>query len=124
MDDNEIWRGEEHLPFLHVYGSYIYHAPVMIRGTRAGLELLKAAVESALASGTGTASVMCTDGEGYAADVVCSDLVAGLGEPEYIYMREYVHFQAEYARASENRMRVLSGPFASGNYPPPPKDPA
>lgn len=73
--------------FLHVYGQFIWHGDAVIRGTRGALGRLRDAIDTALASGEGRADVMATDGEGYSVVVVVSSTIAGVGQPEYFWLR-------------------------------------
>ena len=56
---------------LHVYGPEAEHDPVYIAGTRAGLELLRQALEQALREGRAERDTFCADGEGFAVRVCC-----------------------------------------------------
>jgi hypothetical protein len=56
---------DDRVDILHLYGQTQWHSPAAISGSRHGLELLRAAIDDALTKGSGCASVMTDDGEGY-----------------------------------------------------------
>lgn len=93
---------------MHVYGQYIYHSPATIRGNRLALEGLRAAIDEALKSGKGEASVCATDGEGYGIDVVHTEMASGVGRPEYQYLLEFEMGKREAQRVSELRLAAPS----------------
>jgi hypothetical protein len=92
-------------PFVHVYSQYREHSPATIRCTKAGLLSLKAAVDHALAHGSGSAEALCTDGEHYEINIQCREVVSALGDPEYAYQLEYRMGQAEARRADELKLK-------------------
>ena len=55
---------------LHLYAQDRWHSPAVISGSRSGLELLRRAIDDALANGTSAVEVMTDDGEGYAVVVM------------------------------------------------------
>lgn len=58
---------DENMPILHVYSPVGYHDRTFISGSRAGLEVLKAAIERALAGekpGKDVPVYFCNNGEG------------------------------------------------------------
>jgi len=79
----------DRLPWLHIYGQYIYHGPATIKGTRDGLTALRDAITKALECGEETAEAFASDGEGYGVNILRVNTHASLGDPEYIYEAEF-----------------------------------
>ena len=92
----------ELLPWLHIYGSYTYHSPATIRGTREVLLSLKSSIEAALKRKPEDAEVYASDGEGYAVQVIMVSTISSLGAPEYISDAEY-----SLSRAKAERDRAM-----------------
>jgi hypothetical protein len=109
-DKDETWAGMENEPWLHVYGQYMWHSPVTIRGTRAGIEALRRAIDAALAGEKGSASVMATDGEGYSVMVEVVNLVSAVGTPDYLIHAEDSARQREHDRAVRENIYKLGYP--------------
>lgn len=100
-DLDEMWKGSEDIPFMHVYGQYQWHGPATIKGNHLALTALRDAIDLALAAGTGEAQAYATDGEGYAINVHCSEMVSAIGTPEYLYALEYKMGEEAARRAAE-----------------------
>lgn len=79
----------DNMPWIHVYGQYMYHSEAVIRGTAPALTALRDAIDSALKGGEAEANVFATDGEGYEIKVQKVNTCALVGEPEYLYRLEY-----------------------------------
>lgn len=109
-DQGEPWAGMEGEPWLHVYGQYMWHSPATIRGTRAGLEAMRAAIDSALAGEEGRAHMMATDGEGYDLMIVMVNLVSAVGTPEYLIQSEDSAREREHNRAVRQNIYKLGYP--------------
>lgn len=109
-DGEEPWAGLEREPWLHVYAQYMWHSPATIRGTKAGLEALRAAIDRALAGDEGRASVMATDGEGYDVMISMVNLVSAVGTPEYLIHSEDSARQREHDRAVRQDIYKLGYP--------------
>ena len=109
-DETEPWKDMEHLPWLHIYGQYMWHSPATIRGSRSGLESLRAARDTALDTGAGSGEVVATDGEGYAVMVNLVTLVSAMGTPEYGIQAEDSAREREYNRAARNDLYALGYP--------------
>lgn len=92
--------------WLHVYGQHFYHGPAMLRGNRAALEALRAAVDQALEAGTGEAEVFASDGEGYHVQVHRVNTMATLGTPEYLYELEFKMGAAAAERERKLKFRL------------------
>lgn len=107
---SEPWAGLENEPWLHIYGQYMWHSPATIRGTKAGLEALREAVDKALAGDEGRESVIATDGEGYDVMVVMVNLVSAVGTPEYIIQSEDSAREREHNRAVRQNIYKLGYP--------------
>lgn len=90
--------------WLHVYGQFCWHSEAYIRGTREGLVVLRDALNTAIETGSGSAEVFASDGEGYSVDVIRSSTVHGIGRPEYIMEREYELGQQELRRQREFKL--------------------
>jgi hypothetical protein len=103
-------NGEEFDPevkLLHVHAQQAWHNDVWILGNRAGLEALKAVIESALASGHGSTCtpnhagcMIVTDGEGFEVFVVCDDTSWGdesWSRAAVPYTQEKAHEHSEKA---------------------------
>lgn len=58
------------LPQVHLYGQPSWHEDAFVVGNRAGLEMLRRAIDDALRTGAQEAEVFATDGEGYGIKVV------------------------------------------------------
>ncbi|ARM83957.1 hypothetical protein [Marinobacter salarius] len=56
---------------LHIYAQEFFHTPAVIAGNREALEMLKRAVDKALAQGVAEFETFQNDGEGYDCTVVC-----------------------------------------------------
>lgn len=52
-------------PYLHIYAQTFYHDHAFLVGNRESLELLRDAIDSALAEGEGKATAYVSDGEGF-----------------------------------------------------------
>ena len=62
-----------HAPLLHVYAQPVWHEDAFIVGNRAALEDLRRAINTALSTGSGTASAFVSDGEGYDCNIQVDD---------------------------------------------------
>lgn len=90
--------------WLHVYGQFCWHSEATIRGTRDGLIALRDAIDAAIETGSGSAEVIASDGEGYSVDVIRSSTVRGIGRPEYIMEREHELGKQELRRQREFKL--------------------
>lgn len=95
-------RANDTYNFLHIYGQYAPHCFATIRGTRQGLEALRDAIEDAIESGSGTASVIPSDGESYRVEIYRVGTLGALGSPEYI---EDSAYEISKRRAKEYRLK-------------------
>ena len=105
------------LEWLHLYGQHSYHSEATIKGTRSGLERLRDAISAALASGSGEATVIASDGEGYRVEIVCVSTHAQLGSPEYIYEEHGRLMAQEAERAREHGLRDPYGSYKRIEHP-------
>ena len=101
----------DNLEWLHVYGQFTYHSEATIKGTRAGLISLRAAIDEALASGRGEARLIASDGEGYRAEIICVSTHAELGPPEYVLEESQRLLTQEAERAREYGLRDPFGQY-------------
>lgn len=76
-------KGDMGLGWAHLNQPKRVHEPAIIRANRKALELLREAIDEALATRVGYCEVFDRDGEGYKVYVQRVDLLSGLGEPPY-----------------------------------------
>lgn len=87
---------------LHIYAQTMWHDEAYIAGTREDLEMLRIAIDHALAEGNGQMQAFACDGEGYTVHIVpmSEDQADEMPVP-------YTHDQA---KAKHERMKY--GPWA------------
>ncbi len=90
----------DHMNWLHIYGQFSYHSEATVKGTKDGLTQLRDAIDAALATGRGEATVIASDGEGYRVEVISVSTHGELGSPEYVFEegRRFMSEEAERAR--------------------------
>lgn len=74
----------ERTPWLHIRSQTRNHGQAEVIGTRAGLVVLRDAINAALDSGKSETTAFASDGEGYGVFVRRSRTLSGLGNPFYV----------------------------------------